>query len=46
MTLEDSAKFVVPEIPVVTGSCVSPIGTTAEVVEVDDIDTHGQLREG
>jgi len=33
--LELSANEVVPEIPVSTGCCCSPVGTTAVSVDVD-----------
>jgi hypothetical protein len=45
-TLDASSKFVVPEVPDETGSCVSPIGTTADVDVVFEIETHGRLLKG
>jgi hypothetical protein len=41
-TFEASSKLVVPDVPDETGSCVSPIGTTAEMDDDDVIETHGR----
>lgn len=41
-TFEASSKLVVPEVPDETGSCVSPMGTTAEMEEEDVMETHGR----
>jgi hypothetical protein len=45
-TFEASEKLVVPEVPIEIGSCVSPIGTTADVDVVVEIETHGRLQKG